>query len=132
MYVPFRLLRASNLSAGLRLLREKYCEYRVLPVRCKLRFSRQSTDICHLRGKSISERRNEFTVRGVPERTLSCRFCVSERYGAARANRRHDGTDILFRSFIHRRLLRHRISLRKRRRENLKIAHFPSRTPLPP
>lgn len=62
----------------------------------------QSTNICHLHGKSISERRNEFTVRGVPERTLSCRSCVSERYGVA--NRRHDGTDILFRSLIHRHL----------------------------
>ena len=104
-YVPLRVLHIKLIQIEIVLSREEYWEYRVLPVRGirgKLRFSRQSTDVCHLRGKSISERRNEFTVRGVPERTLSCRSCVSERYGAA--NRRHDGTDILFRSLIHRRL----------------------------
>jgi len=39
---------------------------------------------------------------GLPERTLSCRSCVSERYDVV--NQRRDDSDILFNSYIHRRL----------------------------
>lgn len=58
------------------------------------------------------------------ERTLSCRCCVSERYGAA--NRRRDSTDILFRSLIHRRLYDIVYRLGNGAVKISKIAHFPS------
>lgn len=85
MYVPLRLLHASDLSRNcfiVRRISRKYGEYCRPAIRRKLHLSlRSRRAFVIFRGKSISERRNEFTVRGVPARTLSCRSCVSERYG---------------------------------------------------